>query len=124
MKREATARGAALSPAERAAILGSGSIREYDDRFIAPRHGFAGADDYYERCKPLRFLAGIAIPTLILAALDDPWIPGSLYSGYDWASNKSLVPLIPLQGGHVGFHGSADKRPWSDLAVARFFDHG
>jgi len=124
MKREATAEGALLSPAERAAILGSGSIREYDDRFIALRHGFAGADDYYARCKPLAFMAGIRVPTLVLASLDDPWIPGALYSGYDWASNKSLVPLLPSRGGHVGFHGASDKRPWSDLAVARFFADG
>jgi uncharacterized protein len=124
MKREATAQGAALSAAERAAILGSGTIREYDDRFIAPRHGFAGADDYYERCKPIGFLAGIRVPTLVLASLDDPWIPGALYSGYDWRSNKSLMPLLPSRGGHVGFHGTTDKRPWSDIAVARFFEHG
>ena len=124
MKREATGEGALLSPAERAAILGSGSIREYDDCFIAPRHGFAGADDYYERCKPLRFMSGIGIPTLVLASLDDPWIPGRLYSDYDWSTNKALVPLLPSRGGHVGFHGIGDKRPWSDLAVARFFARG
>ncbi len=40
-------------------------------------------------------------------ALDDPWIPGALYSGYDWAGNAALTPLLPAQGGHVGFHGAA-----------------
>ena len=124
MKWEATGQGAALSEAERAAILGSGSIRQYDDRFIAPRHGFAGADDYYERCRPIGFMAAIRVPTLVLASLDDPWVPGALYSGYDWQANKSLMPLLPSRGGHVGFHGSTDKRPWSDIAVARFFEHG
>ena len=124
MKREATGQGAALSAAERAAILGSGSIREYDDRFIAPRHGFTDADDYYARCRPIGFMAGIRVPTLVLASLDDPWIPGALYSGYDWQANKSLTPLLPSRGGHVGFHGTTDKRPWSDIAVARFFEHG
>lgn len=124
MKREATGEGAWLSPAERAAILGSRSILEYDDRFIAPRHGFAGADDYYRRCRPLAFMSDIRVPTLVLAALDDPWIPGTLYSSYDWASNKTLAPLLPPRGGHVGFHGASDRRPWSDIAVARFFEHG
>ena len=76
MKEEATGVGAALSATERAAILGSRTIWDYDDVFIAPRHGFAGAEDYYERCKPLGFMAGIRIPTLVLAAMDDPWIPG------------------------------------------------
>jgi len=90
----------------------------------APRYGFADAADYYERCKPLRFMADIRVPTLVLASLDDPWIPGALYSGYDWRANKSLVPLLSSHGGHVGFHGTGDKRPWSDRVVARFFADG
>ena len=121
MKIEATAPGARLEESERSAILGSRDIREYDDVFIAPRHGFAGADDYYERCKPVRFMGGIRVPTLVLAALDDPWIPGALYSGYDWASNRALLPLLPKQGGHVGFHGSDNRLPWSDRALTEFF---
>jgi len=124
MKAEATGEGAELTTAERAAILGSRSVWQYDDTFIAPRYGFADAADYYDRCKPLRFMPNIRIPTLVLASLDDPWIPGALYSGYDWRANKSLVPLLPPYGGHVGFHGVGDKRPWSDRVVARFFANG
>jgi len=37
---------------------------------------------------------------------------------------QALVPLLPSAGGHVGFHGTGDKRPWSDKAVARFFADG
>lgn len=121
MKQEATAAGAILSAAEREAILGSGSIHDYDEVFIAPRHGFAGAEDYYERCKPLRFMADIRIPTLVLAALDDPWIPGALYSDYNWAGNTALMPLLPAGGGHVGFHGRGSEAPWSDGVLVRFF---
>ena len=124
MKVEATGEGAELTSAERAAILGARSVWQYDDVFIAPRHGFAGTEDYYERCKPLRFMPGIRIPTLVMAALDDPWIPGALYSGYDWAANKALVPLLPRQGGHVGFHGADDRQPWSDRAIGRFLEGG
>lgn len=122
MKIEATAAGAEVSAAERAAILGSRSVWDYDEVFIAPRHGFAGAEDYYERCKPLRFMSGIRVPTLVIAALDDPWIPGALYSEYDWGHSPSLTPLLSRHGGHVGFHGVGSRRPWSDTAVARFFD--
>jgi len=124
MKREATAEGASLSAAERAAILGSRSIWDYDEVFIAPRHGFAGAEDYYERCKPVRFMASIRVPTLVLGAGDDPWIPAAVHRGYDWAANKALVPLLPSSGGHVGFHGTGGDQPWSDGVIARFFDHG
>lgn len=124
MKTEATAEGAVLTAEERAAILGSRSVWEYDEVFIAPRHGFGGAEDYYERCKPLAFMAGIRVPTLVLGAMDDPWIPGALYRDYDWMANRSLMPLLPDHGGHVGFHGAGSRRPWSDIAVARFFDRG
>lgn len=122
MKIEATASGARLQERERSAILGARTIWEYDEVFIAPRHGFAGAEDYYERCKPVRFMADIRVPTLVMGALDDPWIPGALYSRYDWTANGALLPLLPLRGGHVGFHGSASRIPWSDQAVARFFE--
>jgi predicted alpha/beta-fold hydrolase len=122
MKFEATGEGAIVSAAERGAIMGARTVWDYDDVFIAPRYGFASAEDYYERCRPTRFMAGIRVPTLILSAMDDPWIPGSLYRAYDWSSNRSLTPLLPDHGGHVGFHGTDDLRPWSDRAVARFFD--
>jgi predicted alpha/beta-fold hydrolase len=124
MKVEATGAGAELSASERSAILESRTVWEYDDRFIAPRYGFGGAEDYYERCRPTRFMDDVRIPTLVLAALDDPWIPGPLYQAYDWSQNRSLTPLLPEQGGHVGFHGRGSHQPWSDLAVARFFEHG
>ena len=122
MKREATGEGAVLSAAERRAILSSRTVWEYDDVFIAPRYGFADAADYYERCKPVRFMAGIRVPTLVLGAGDDPWIPSALYRGYDWAGNPALRPLLPESGGHVGFHGADGEQPWSDLTIARFFD--
>jgi uncharacterized protein len=124
MKVEATGEGAVVSTAERAAIMGARTVWDYDDVFIAPRYGFASAEDYYERCRPTRFMAGIRVPTLIVGALDDPWIPGSLYRAYDWASNRSLTPVLPDRGGHVGFHGTDSRQPWSDRAVLRFFEHG
>ena len=124
MKVEATAGGAALTVDERAAVMGSRTVWDYDDRFIAPRYGFAGAEDYYERCRPNRFMPTIRVPTLVLAALDDPWIPGALYEGYDWAGNDRLVPLLAAGGGHVGFHAADGMEPWSDRAIARFLEKG
>jgi len=124
MKGEATGEGAVVSAVERAAILGARTVWQYDDDFIAPRYGFASAEDYYERCRPTRYMDGIGIPTLVLAALDDPWIPGTLYQTYDWARNPSLTPVLTGHGGHVGFHGIGSREPWSDRVVARFLDRG
>jgi predicted alpha/beta-fold hydrolase len=123
MKEEATGEGAVLTAAERAAILGSHTVWEYDDVFIAPRHGFAGVEDYYERCKPVRFMGGVRIPTLVLASADDPWIPHAPYHGYNWAANNALLPMLTRRGGHVGFHGIGSRQPWSDTTIARFLGY-
>jgi len=120
MKREATGDGAQLAPEERAAILRSRSVWEYDEFFIGPRHGFAGAEDYYEKNKPLRFMPGIRVPTLLIAAADDPWIPVSIYRSFNWADNPVLEPLLPSGGGHVGFYGVDTSATWSDQAIGAF----
>ncbi|HKU98727.1 MAG TPA: alpha/beta fold hydrolase [Vineibacter sp.] len=119
MKDEATAPGARLTAGERAAIMSSRNVWDYDDRFIAPRHGFAGAEDYYDKNKAVRFMPAIRTPTVVIAAADDPWIPISIYRGFDWASNKALVPLLADGGGHVGFHAAGCTVPWHDQAIAR-----
>ncbi|MCW5748619.1 MAG: alpha/beta fold hydrolase [Alphaproteobacteria bacterium] len=120
MKREATAPGARLTEAERAAILSARNVWEYDDRFIAPRHGFAGAEDYYDKNKALRFMPAIGVPSLLIAAADDPWIPIDIYRGVDWAANPALTPLLAEGGGHVGFHAADAAAPWHDRAIERF----
>lgn len=122
VKREALADGAVLSPDERKSILASRTLYEYDDVFTGPRNGFSGADDYYFHCSAVNFLPAIRIPTLVLASLDDPWVPGGAYSGHHWGSNKSLSlrPVLTPCGGHVGFHGTGGYKPWSDLAVMKF----
>ncbi len=120
MKDEATAEGARLTPAERTAILGSASVWEYDEVFIAPRHGFAGAEDYYDKNRALRFMPAIRKPTLVIAAADDPWVPIAIYRGFDWAAHPELTPLLADGGGHVGFHAAGHSVPWHDRAIERF----
>lgn len=122
MKREALGPGAALTPAERDGIAKARTLWQYDELFTAPRNGFADAATYYARCSAIEFLDGIRVPTLVLAAQDDPWVPRAAYLGQHWGSYKSLslLPLLPERGGHVGFHGVGSRQPWSDLVVGRF----
>ena len=122
MKAESLATGAMLNIQERARIRAARSVREFDDHFVAPRNGFADADDYYARCMALPFLAAIRVPTLVVHALDDPWIPGDAYTGYDWRGNPTLTPLLPAEGGHVGFHAADSRVPWHDRAAGAFVD--
>ncbi len=88
---------------------------------MAPRNGFAGADDYYARCSAHQFLPHIRVPTLVVHALNDPWIPGRLYHTVDWQANPRLKPLLPRGGGHVGFHGWGSREPAHDRWMGEFF---
>jgi uncharacterized protein len=121
MQEEALA-GEGLAPREREVIRSARSVLDFDDGFVAPRNGFAGAADYYARCSGLGFLPAIAVPTLVIHALDDPWIPGTMYERVAWQANRHLLPLLPAQGGHVGFHGRGARLPWHDRCLEIFFE--
>jgi len=112
---------AGLGESQRRAIEGVRSIYEFDDVVVAPRGGFDGAEDYYRRSSARRFLADVGVPTLVIHALNDPWIPGRLYRDVDWAANSKLVPLLTASGGHVGFHGHGSPAPWHDCCISQFF---
>ncbi|HSP99481.1 MAG TPA: alpha/beta fold hydrolase [Candidatus Dormibacteraeota bacterium] len=121
MKTEATTPAAELAPSERMAIEQARNIIEFDDRFVAPRNGFAGAADYYARNSAERFLPAIGIPTLVVHALDDPWIPPNAYRRVRWADNRHLHRALSPGGGHVGFHARGSRLPWHDQVVGEFF---
>ncbi|MBT6118717.1 MAG: alpha/beta fold hydrolase, partial [Rhodospirillaceae bacterium] len=118
MKREALAGPA--TEAEWTTVREARTLVEFDDRFSAPRNGFAGAAEYYERCKAVRFLGGVPVPTLVLHARDDPWVPAAAYEAFDWAKNPNLTLALSDGGGHVGFHGWGG--PWHDRAIRAFLD--
>ena len=120
MKRDALDTARELSAAERAAVVSADSVYAYDDQVIAPRNGFAGADDYYRQCSGLRFLPAIDTPTLVIQAQDDPWIPSESYEAFDWTGNPSLTLQMTRQGGHVGFHARGTTAAWHDLAAESF----
>ncbi|MGH6847725.1 MAG: YheT family hydrolase [Methylocella sp.] len=117
MKREALAPGAAMSASERAAIASAKNVYEFDDRFIAPRFGYLDAPDYYESNAAKHFLAEIARPTLVLHALDDPWIPAACYTAIDWSRLPMIEAALTPRGGHLGFHGRGSLVPWHDLVT-------
>ena len=119
MKRDALAQRG-LSPREAAAVSNARTIYEFDDRVVAPRNGFRDARDYYSRCSAVHYLKDIRTPTLVIHALDDPWIPAHSYLDFNWSSNPWLTPLLPLAGGHLGFH--AKNGTWHNRVAGMFFD--
>jgi len=122
MKQESLAPGAHLSEAERTAIKATRSVWAFDEVFVAPRNGYAGAMDYYERCSGGRFLGHIFTPTLLIHSLDDPWIPADAYVEFDDMSNPCVTVRLSKRGGHVGFHGRGSPMPWHDQSIGAWLD--
>jgi predicted alpha/beta-fold hydrolase len=96
----------------------SRSLRGLDNDVVGPLNGFADADDYYKQCSADQFLGAIKVPTLIMHAVNDPWIPVAMYRRVDWSANDKLLPVIASAGGHVGFHGRGGR--WHDRNVVHF----
>ncbi|MFQ5954083.1 MAG: YheT family hydrolase [Kiloniellales bacterium] len=119
-KMKENALAGALDPAERRAVEAAPTVYAFDDGFVAPHHGFATADRYYAECAALKFMDAIRTPTLMIHALDDPWIPADAYLDHDWRATPRLSPAILRHGGHCGFHHSRGGS-WHDRAIAHFF---
>jgi predicted alpha/beta-fold hydrolase len=97
------------------------SLWEFDNEFTAVICGFGTADNYYRAASSAQFLAGIRMPTLILASRDDPMIPSQTLE------TAGLPPSVRLHlsdhGGHLGFVGRAGVDPdrrWMDWRVVEW----
>lgn len=104
-----------------ARVRAASSLYDFDDAVTAPLHGFADAADYYARSSARQFLGGIAVPTLVLNARNDPFLPAAfLPTPKQVASAVTLEQ--PAAGGHVGF--VADRFPGSlDWLPQRLLAH-
>lgn len=78
------------------------SLWKFDDAITAPLHGFADAQEYYERCSARQFLPAIRTPNHILCAYDDPFFTPRILPKASELSPQTTLE-IPRAGGHVGF---------------------
>ncbi len=78
-------------------------FKAFDDRYTAPIHGFKNAYDYYEKCSSKSFIPDIRVPTLIINALNDPFLAPACYPEKEAKDNKFITLCMPESGGHVGF---------------------
>ncbi len=78
------------------------TLREFDDLVTAPLHGFRNVDDYWTRASSKPGLRRIAVPTLMLNARNDPFLPASALPLEDEVS-AAVTTWFPAAGGHVGF---------------------
>jgi len=86
--------------AERAAR--ARTLREFDDVVTAPLHGFADVTDYWTRASSKPHLRDIRVPTLVLNARNDPFLPAQHLPASDEVSSAVMLEF-PSSGGHVGF---------------------
>ena len=105
---------------DRGALETADSIYDFDDAVTAPVHGFAGAHDYYSRSSSLAFLQKIRVPTFLLSAVDDPFLPPEVLGEVRAIAetNPHLTPEFTPHGGHVGF--VAGKLPWRPFYYAEW----
>lgn len=80
------------------------SMREFDNIYTAPDGGFIDAEDYYRQAGAHQVLDRIQIPTLIVTAQDDPFIPYSMFFISAIQHNPHITLLAPSHGGHCGFY--------------------
>lgn len=122
MKQEMRSTPGGISADEQRTLEGIRTILEFDERVVAPRNGFASATDYYDQNHARQFLGEIQVPTLLMHAIDDPWIPATMYTDYTWAKTPHLEALLPRSGGHVGFHAQGERVPWHDRCIGIFLE--
>ncbi len=87
------------------------SFADFDAAVTAPLHGFNSLADYYDRCSAIRYLKSIEIPTLIVNALDDPFMTPRVLPEEERLSESTVLEISP-SGGHVGFiEGGSPWKP-------------
>jgi predicted alpha/beta-fold hydrolase len=104
-------------------LRGVWSIRKFDDIYTAPHSGFGNVANYYARASSLQFIGRITLPTLLIHAQDDPFIPFKSFNHPDIEANPNVALLAPRQGGHVGFISAdceGEDRFWGERMAVEF----
>jgi len=106
------------------AVRASKTLREFDNVVTAPLHGFRDTDDYWTRASSKPWLVSIRVPTLLINARDDPFLPERALPSASEVS-KAVTLEFTDRGGHVGFvsgpfPGNID---WLPRRVLHFFEH-
>ena len=99
------------------------TVRGFDEAYTAPYHGFRDAADYYYRASALRVIERICVPTLIITAEDDPFVPATPFRAPEVTGNSHITAVITRHGGHCAYL----ERPsddydgyWAEREVLRF----
>jgi len=99
------------------------TFAEYDRLVTAPLGGFANERDYWARASSGPLLPRIRRPTLLINALNDPFIPASALPRAAIAKSRWLEAAFVAEGGHAGFlQGRSGKRSWAEARAVAFLE--
>jgi len=107
---------------DREGVLRARSLRQFDDVVTAPLHGYRDTDDYWTRASSKPVLAGVRVPTLVLNARNDPFLPAR-----HLPRPQEVSPAVrleqPDEGGHAGFASGAfpGNLDWLPQRLLAFF---
>ena len=94
-------------------------LMDFDEYYTSKLNGFKNARDYYAKSSSKQFLSTIKKPTLLINALDDPFLSESCFPFTEAKNNPQLHLMCPSYGGHVGFV-SKSKTYWSEQQILNF----
>jgi uncharacterized protein len=100
------------------------TVREFDDAITAPSFGFADAEAYYQAAGAKRVIPNLRVPTMLITAKDDPFVPFELFQRAGVDKNPQVRFVAPEHGGHCGFisRHQGSERFWAEERVVEFFD--
>jgi len=109
-----------VTPAD---IAATRTFRDFDNRVTAPLHGFQNAQDYWIRSSSKQWLKHIVVPSLVINAKNDPFLPAHALPGPSEVSS-AVTLLQPEHGGHVGFTEGPfpGHLEWLPRCLLTFFD--
>jgi predicted alpha/beta-fold hydrolase len=98
------------------------TVRQFDDVITAPQFGYRDAQDYYDHVGAKRVAAQIRVPTLLITAQDDPFVPYASFLAAKISENPAIQFVAPERGGHCGFISkrSGSERFWAEQRIVDF----
>ena len=99
------------------------TVREFDEVYTAPYWGFADAEDYYHKASAARVIDRARVPTLIITAEDDPFVPAAPFRSPNVTGNPHITLRLCAHGGHCGFVGpknGMDDGYWAEGRIVDF----
>ena len=97
------------------------TLKDFDDFFTSKINGFKDAEDYYLKASSKQFIPNISKPTLLINALDDPFLSESCFPISEANENSNFFLMTPFHGGHVGFI-SKGVFYWSEIQILNFLN--